>query len=85
MERAGNIMTTWHIQEHVKPKNLVKPIAIEGLPGIGNVGKLAVDFLIDELKAKKLVTIHANGKLMFIKHGFHPKQRSFLNGNNMHF
>ena len=34
-----------------KPKN---PILIEGLPGIGNVGKITVDFLISELKAKKM-------------------------------
>ena len=33
---------------------LNNPILIEGLPGIGNVGKIAVDFLIEELKAKKL-------------------------------
>ena len=33
---------------------LHKPIFIEGLPGIGNVGKIAVDFFIDELKAIKL-------------------------------
>ena len=33
------------------------PIFIEGLPGIGNVGKVAVDFLIDELDAKKLFEI----------------------------
>ena len=36
---------------------LNSPILIEGLPGIGNVGKVAVDFLIDELKAKKLYEI----------------------------
>ena len=31
-----------------------KPILIEGLPGIGNVGKVALDFIIEELKAKKI-------------------------------
>ena len=36
---------------------LNKPIFIEGLPGIANVGKIAVDFMIDELKAKKLYSI----------------------------
>lgn len=30
-------------------------IFIEGLPGIGNVGKVAVDFLIEEIKAKKIM------------------------------
>lgn len=33
---------------------LNNPVLIEGLPGIGNVGKVAVDFMIDELKTKKL-------------------------------
>jgi hypothetical protein len=40
-----------------KPK-LRKPIFIEGLPGIGNVGKLAVEHLIEELNAKKFVEIY---------------------------
>lgn len=33
---------------------LKNTILVEGMPGIGNVGKVAVDFIIDELKAKKL-------------------------------
>ncbi|HLC50171.1 MAG TPA: PAC2 family protein [Candidatus Nanoarchaeia archaeon] len=47
----------WRIEQFGKTPKLNKPIFIEGLPGIGNVGKLAVDFLIDELKAKKLFEI----------------------------
>ena len=45
----------WQITQETKevPK-LNNPVFIEGLPGIGNVGKIAVDFLIEELKAKKL-------------------------------
>lgn len=35
-----------------KPK-LKKPVLVEGLPGIGLVGKLAGDHLLDELEAKK--------------------------------
>jgi len=48
----------WEITKTVKkiPK-LRKPILIEGLPGIGNVGKVAVDFIIEELKAKKIYDI----------------------------
>ena len=48
----------WKITKTVKkmPK-LKRPILIEGLPGIGNVGKVAVDFIIDELEAKKLYDI----------------------------
>lgn len=47
----------WKIMQIGKLPRLNKPIFIEGLPGIGNVGKVAVDFLIDELKAKKLYEI----------------------------
>ncbi len=46
---------TWTVEKLVKqlPK-LQNPVLVEGLPGIGNVGKVTVDFIIDELKAKKL-------------------------------
>ncbi|MBS3107376.1 PAC2 family protein [Candidatus Woesearchaeota archaeon] len=37
-----------------------EPIIIAGLPGIGNVGKIAVDFLIEELKAKKIYDIYSD-------------------------
>ncbi len=47
----------WKIVQFGKTPKLNKPVFIEGLPGIGNVGKVAVDFLIDELKAKKLYEI----------------------------
>ena len=47
----------WRIMQFGKAPRLNKPVFIEGLPGIGNVGKVAVDFLIDELKAKKLYEI----------------------------
>ena len=45
----------WKIEKALKawPK-LDGPVLIEGLPGIGNVGKVAVDFIIAELKAEKL-------------------------------
>jgi len=39
-----------------KPK-LKDPILVEGLPGVGNVGKLAAEHMIDELKAKKFGTL----------------------------
>ncbi|MBW2996225.1 PAC2 family protein [Candidatus Woesearchaeota archaeon] len=45
---------SWKIKLVGEKPKLNKPILIEGLPGIGNVGKVAVDFLIDELKAVKL-------------------------------
>lgn len=39
-----------------KPK-LKNPVLIEGLPGIGNVGKLAVEHLIDVLNAEKFIEV----------------------------
>src|SRR3989344_426882 len=41
-----------------KPK-LRKPIFIEGLPGIGNVGRVAAGYLISELKMKKLAELYS--------------------------
>jgi len=36
------------------------PILISGFPGIGNVGKIAIDFLIDHLKPEKLLEIESS-------------------------
>lgn len=47
-------MNNWKITQVSKLPKIKNPILIEGLPGIGNVGKVAVDFIIDELKAKKI-------------------------------
>lgn len=41
-----------------KPK-LKAPILIEGLPGIGNVGKLAVEHLIEVMHAKKFAELYS--------------------------
>jgi hypothetical protein len=45
---------TWKIKQFGKKPELRNPVLIEGLPGIGNVGKVAVDFIIDELNAVKI-------------------------------
>ena len=47
----------WKIEQFGNFPKLKNPVFIEGLPGIGNVGKVAVDFLIDEMKATKLYEI----------------------------
>lgn len=49
----------FEIKEIEKPK-LKNPILIEGLPGIGNVGKIAIDFIIDAVDAKKMLEIHSS-------------------------
>ena len=38
---------------------LHQPILVEGLPGVGNVGKLAADYLREQLAAKPLATIYS--------------------------
>ncbi len=40
--------------------DLKKPVLVEGLPGIGNVGKIAADFLAEKLNAKKFATIYSD-------------------------
>ena len=44
----------WTVVTKGKLPELDNPLLIEGLPGIGNVGTVVVDFLIDEMKAIKL-------------------------------
>ncbi len=47
---------SWTITPVSKKKEVLKkPVLIVGLPGIGNVGKVAVDYLIDKLDAKPYV------------------------------
>jgi uncharacterized protein (TIGR00162 family) len=38
---------------------LNEPILIEGLPGIGHVGKLVAEHIIDELGAKKIIEVYS--------------------------
>lgn len=55
-----------------KKPTLKKPILIEGLPGIGNVAKIVVNFLIDTLKAKEFMDVYSyyfpNSVLMIENH-----------------
>jgi len=54
-------MTRWIIKkEFSKLPKLNNPILIEGLPGVGNVGKIAVDFLIDSLNPRVLYRIYSH-------------------------
>lgn len=41
-----------------KPR-LKEPILIEGLPGVGHVGKLVAEHLVEELGAKKIMEIYS--------------------------
>lgn len=51
-------MSNWVVNKIQKRSiRIMKPVLVGGLPGIGNVGKVAVDFIIDELQAEKLYDI----------------------------
>jgi len=41
---------------NLKIPKIINPILITGLPGIGNVGKITVDFMIEELNAQPIYT-----------------------------
>jgi len=43
----------------LKRIKLRKPVMIEGLPGVGNVGKLVAEHIIHELKAEKIIEIYS--------------------------
>ena len=45
--------------ESFKEKRPAEPILIEGLPGIGQVGKLVAEYMIHMLKAEKIGEIHS--------------------------
>ncbi len=48
-----------------KPK-LNNPILIEGLPGVGNIGRVAAGYLVEELKAKKFATLNSEWFFPFV-------------------
>lgn len=71
--------------EVLKEVELEDPILIEGLPGIGYVGKLAADHIIEELGAEKFATmtssyfphhvkVESDGTLDLVKINFHHAQ-----------
>lgn len=57
-------MTT-KIVEFEKPK-LKNPIFIEGLPGVGNVGRIAAGYIVEELGAKKFAELHSSHFMPFV-------------------
>ncbi|MCD6546977.1 MAG: PAC2 family protein [Nanoarchaeota archaeon] len=46
------------IKRHGKKPKFKKPILIEGFPGVGNVARIVVDFMISKLKAKKFMELY---------------------------
>ncbi|UCD07492.1 MAG: proteasome assembly chaperone family protein [Candidatus Aenigmatarchaeota archaeon] len=56
-------MTVIKVFERPKLKN---PILIEGLPGVGNIGRVAVGYLIEELGAKKFAQLYSEHFFPFV-------------------
>ena len=46
--------------QYLSKKKLTDPVLIEGLPGIGNVGKIAIDFLVENINAKEYIKIYSH-------------------------
>jgi uncharacterized protein len=49
----------WLINNINKAPKLKNAVLIAGLPGIGNVGKITADFLVEELKTKEIYKINS--------------------------
>lgn len=49
-----------------KPPKLRNPVLIEGLPGVGNIGRVAVGYLIEELKATKFAELYSKHFFPFV-------------------
>lgn len=49
----------WEITTHKKIK-IENPIFIEGLPGIANVGKIVIDYIIEQLEAEKILSFFSH-------------------------
>ena len=48
------------IKRNFDLKELTNSILLVGLPGMGNVGKITVDYLIDKLKAEKICEVETD-------------------------
>ncbi len=53
-------MTEFIVKEFNPVPKMTDAVLIEGLPGIGNVARLTVDYLIDKLKAVKLFEVFSD-------------------------
>jgi hypothetical protein len=45
--------------EHVTEPDLEDPVFVEGLPGVGHVGKLVAEHLLEEIESERVVNIYA--------------------------
>ncbi len=65
-----------------KPK-LNNPILIEGLPGVGNIGRVAAGYLIEELGAKKFAEMQSKWFFPFVM--LHESHKVHLPNNEFYY
>ncbi|UCD03396.1 MAG: proteasome assembly chaperone family protein [Candidatus Aenigmatarchaeota archaeon] len=65
-----------------KPR-LSKPLLLVGLPGVGNIGRVAVGYLVSELKAKKFAELHSKWFFPFVV--LHDKSVASLLKNELYY
>ncbi len=66
-----------------KPPKLDNPVLVVGLPGVGNIGRVAVGYLISELKAKKFAELYSKWFFPFVV--LHDKSTISLLKNELHY
>jgi hypothetical protein len=68
MALRSEIMAGWKITIYKKPK-IGKAVLIEGMPGIGNVGKIAADMIVQKIKAERIASLfsHCLPNSVFVK------------------
>lgn len=59
MRREGEKMPEFIIKK-IKEPEVNNPVLVEGLPGIGHVGRIAAKHLCEELKAEKFATLYSD-------------------------
>lgn len=73
-------MTTIKVLE--RPK-LVNPLLVVGLPGVGNIGRIAVGYLASELGGKMFATLHSEWFFPFVM--IHDKSKINLLKNEFYY
>jgi uncharacterized protein (TIGR00162 family) len=73
-------MTAINMTEKPVLKN---PVLIEGLPGVGNIGRVSVGYIVSELKAKKFATLHSEWFFPFVM--LHEKNKINLLKNEFYY
>ncbi len=63
----------WEIRRIGNVPKTKRGMLIEGLPGIGNTGKIAVDYIIGQLKAKDIISFYSS----------HMPNSAFVNKDNL--